>query len=168
MGYCHITPEEIKMAGKMIIDPVKHRRPTDDEIRKKLTAEQYHVAVESGTEPPFMNEYWGHKEKGIYVDIITGEPLFSSKDKFESPCGWPAFSKAIDPNTVVYLKDDSFGMRRTEVRSRAGNSHLGHVFYGDPDSPNGVRFCINSLSLRFIPFAEMEKEGYGYLMPYTE
>ena len=167
-GYCHITPAEIKIAEKMTVDPAKYRRPPDDEVKKRLTKEQYYVAVDSGTEPPFRNEFWDHKEKGIYVDVITGEPLFSSKDKFESPCGWPAFSKAIDPNTVVYLKDYSLGMRRTEVRSRSGNTHLGHVFYGDPDSPNGVRFCINSLSLRFVPFADMDGEGYGYLRKYAE
>lgn len=167
-GYCHITPAEIKMTEKIIVDPAKYRRPSSDEVKKRLTKEQYHVAVDSGTEPPFRNDFWDHKEKGIYVDVITGEPLFSSKDKFESTCGWPAFSKAIDPNTVVYLKDYSLGMRRTEVRSRSGNTHLGHVFYGDPDSPNGVRFCINSLSLRFVPFADMDGEGYGYLRKYAE
>ena len=167
-GYCHITPAEIKMTEKIIVDPAKYRRPSSDEVKKRLTKEQYHVAVDSGTEPPFRNDFWDHKEKGIYVDVITGEPLFSSKDKFKSTCGWPAFSKAIDPNTVVYLKDYSLGMRRTEVRSRSGNTHLGHVFYGDPDSPNGVRFCINSLSLRFVPFADMDGEGYGYLRKYAE
>ena len=163
-GYCHITPAEINQVAKITIDPAKYRRPSNDEIVKKLSKEQYRVAVESGTEPSFKNEFWNHMEKGIYVDIITGEPLFSSKDKFESSCGWPAFSKAIDPNTVIYIKDNTFGMRRIEVRSRAGNSHLGHVFYGDPDSPNGTRFCINSASLRFIPFIAIEKEGYGYLL----
>lgn len=167
-GYCHITPAEMKIVEEMIVDPSKYRRPEDEEIRDRLSKEAYIVAVESGTEPSFNNEYWDHMEKGIYVDIVTGEPLFSSRDKFESPCGWPAFSKAIDPNTVVYLKDNSFGMRRIEVRSRAGNSHLGHVFHGDPHSPNGIRFCINSLSLRFIPFGEMDKEGYGYLTRYVE
>ena len=167
-GYCHITPAEMKMVEDMIVDPAKYRRPEDEKIRKMLSKEAYMVAVESGTEPSFNNEFWDHKEKGIYVDVITGEPLFSSKDKFESPCGWPAFSKPIDPNTIVYLKDNSFGIRRTEVRSRAGNSHLGHVFQGDPHSPNGTRFCINSLSLRFIPLGEMEKEGYGYLVCYVE
>ncbi len=167
-GYCHITPAEIKMAEKITVDPAKYRRPSDDEVKKRLTKEQYYVVVDSGTEPPFRNEFWDHKEKGIYVDVVTGEPLFSSKDKFESPCGWPAFSKAIDPNTVVYLKDYSLGMVRTEVRSRAGNSHLGHVFYGDHGSPNGVRFCINSLSLRFVPFADMDREGYGYLRKFAE
>lgn len=167
-GYCHITPAEMKIVEKMTVDPAKYRRPSDEEIKKRLSKEQYNVAVDSGTEPSFRNEFWDHKEKGIYVDVITGEPLFSSKDKFESPCGWPAFSKPIDPNTIIYLSDNSFGMRRTEVRSRAGNSHLGHVFQGDPHSPNGTRFCINSLSLRFIPFGEIEKEGYGYLSRYVE
>ena len=167
-GYCHITPAEIKMVEEIIVDPAKYRRPEDEEIKRRLSKEAYMVAVESGTEPSFNNEFWDHKENGIYVDAVTGEPLFSSKDKFESPCGWPAFSKPIDPNTIVYLNDNSFGMRRTEVRSRAGNSHLGHVFHGDHHSPNGTRFCINSLSLRFIPFSEIEKWGYGYLTQYVE
>ena len=101
--------------------------------------------------------------KGIYVDVVTGGPLFTSSDKYQSSCGWPAFSKSIDENTIIPLEDKSFGMKRTEVQSRSGNSHLGHVFSGDRESPSGTRYCINSASLRFIPYAEMEKEGYGYL-----
>lgn len=167
-GYCHITQAEIEKTKEMIVDPAKYRRQEDNEIISLLSKEAYSVAVESGTELSFSNKFWNHKEQGIYVDIVTGEPLFSSKDKFESPCGWPAFSKPIDPNAIIYLNDDSFGMKRTEVRSRAGNSHLGHVFYGEPDSPDGTRFCINSLSLRFIPLSNMEKEGYGYLIKYVE
>jgi len=129
-----------------------------------LTEEQYYVTQESGTEYAFHNEFWNQFEKGIYVDIVTGEPLFSSTDKFESSCGWPAFSKPIEEPSIVEIMDTSHGMIRTEVRSRAGNSHLGHVFENDPESPNGVRYCINSASLRFIPYANMEAEGYGYLM----
>ena len=97
------------------------------------------------------------------MDVVTGEPLFTSSDKYQSSCGWPAFSKSIDDNTIISREDNSFGMKRTEVKSRAGNSHLGHVFFGDRESPSGRRYCINSASLRFIPYAEMEKEGYGYL-----
>ena len=122
------------------------------------------VTQKNDTEKPFENEYWDKFEKGIYVDIVTGEPLFSSTDKFESSCGWPAFSKPIESPAVIELPDNSYGMRRTEVRSRAGDSHLGHVFTGDPESPNGVRYCINSASLRFIPYAKMKDEGYEYLM----
>ncbi|MBQ3031457.1 MAG: peptide-methionine (R)-S-oxide reductase MsrB, partial [Anaerotignum sp.] len=103
-------------------------------------------------------------EKGIYVDIVTGEPLFSSLDKYESSCGWPAFTQPIEAPTIREKMDYSHGMRRIEVRSRAGDSHLGHVFTNDPESPNGVRYCINSASLRFIPYEEMEAEGYGYLL----
>ena len=167
-GYCHIPRAEMELFSKLRIDPGDYRKPAAEAIRDKLTAEQYRVTQESGTERPFSNEFWDQFEKGIYVDIVTGEPLFSSTDKFESGCGWPAFSKPIESPAVVELPDDSHGMHRTEVRSRAGNSHLGHVFTGDPESPNGVRYCINSAALRFIPYEKMEAEGYGYLLSLFE
>ena len=163
-GYCHIPLEEMRLFSQLRIDPGDYRKPAAEAIRDKLTNQQYRVTQESGTERPFANEFWDQFEKGIYVDVVTGEPLFSSADKFESGCGWPAFSKPIEQPAVVELPDDSHGMHRTEVRSRAGDSHLGHVFTGDPESPNGVRYCINSASLRFIPYAKMETEGYGYLL----
>ena len=163
-GYCHIPREEIELFSKLRIDPGDYRKPAAESIREKLTAEQYRVTQENETERPFQNELWNKFEKGIYVDVVTGEPLFSSTDKFESGCGWPAFSKPIEAPAVIERQDDSHGMRRTEVRSRAGDSHLGHVFEDDPDSPNGVRYCINSAALRFIPFEKMEAEGYGYLL----
>ena len=163
-GYCHIPRAEIELFSKLKIDPGDYRKPAAEAIRDKLTAEQYRITQENGTERPFKNEFWNKFEKGIYVDIVTGEPLFSSTDKFESGCGWPAFSKPIEAPAVIERQDNSHGMRRTEVRSRAGDSHLGHVFEGDPDSPNGVRYCINSAALRFIPYEKMEAEGYGYLL----
>ena len=163
-GYCHIPMEEIRLFSSLRIDPGDYQKPAEEAIRDKLTAEQYYVTQESGTEYAFHNEFWNQFEKGIYVDIVTGEPLFSSTDKFESSCGWPAFSKPIEEPSIVEILDTSHGMIRTEVRSRAGNSHLGHVFENDPESPNGVRYCINSASLRFIPRAKMEEEGYGYLL----
>lgn len=163
-GYCHIPPWKIKLFSDMRIDPGSYKRPADEVIRKRLTPEQYRVTQQNGTELPFENQYRDTFERGIYVDIVTGEPLFSSADKFQSGCGWPAFSKPIEDPCVLRFRDNSHGMQRVEVRSRAGNSHLGHVFNGDPDSPNGVRYCINSASLRFIPYEEMETEGYGYLM----
>ena len=123
-----------------------------------------HCAYRQGTERAFTGEFWDKFEKGIYVDVVTGEPLFSSTDKYESGCGWPAFTKPIEGPAVVEKEDLSHGMRRTEVRSRAGDSHLGHVFTGDPESPNGVRYCINSAALRFVPYEKMETEGYGYLL----
>ena len=115
-----------------------------------------------------MNGYWDQFEKGIYVDIVTGEPLFSSEDKYLSACGWPAFTQPIEKPSLVELADNSHGMYRIEVRSRTGDSHLGHVFENDPESPNGVRYCINSASLRFVPYEEMEAEGYGYLLDLFE
>lgn len=167
-GYCHIPMEEIRLFSSLRIDPGDYQKPAEEAIRDKLTSEQYYVTQESGTEYAFMNEFWNQFEKGIYVDIVTGEPLFSSSDKFESSCGWPAFSKPIEEPSIVEILDTSHGMIRTEVRSRAGNSHLGHVFENDPESPNGIRYCINSASLRFIPYAHMEAEGYGYLMDVVE
>lgn len=163
-GYCHISPKEIAEIKAMAGNPGNYLRPEDPtELKEKLSDEQYYVTQESGTEPPFQNEYWNHFEKGIYVDVVTGEPLFSSMDKFNSSCGWPAFAKPIDEIFMFKKKDRSFGMIRTEVRSRAGNSHLGHVFEGEPESPNGIRYCINSAALRFIPYDKMEEEGYGDL-----
>ena len=163
-GYCHIPLEEIKLFSAMRIDPGDYQRPAAEIIRNQLTDEQYYVTQENGTEIAFDNEFWDQFEKGIYVDIVTGEPLFSSTDKFESSCGWPAFSKPIEAPAVMGFVDQSHGMLRIEARSRAGNSHLGHVFVNDPESPSGIRYCINSAALRFIPYSKMEAEGYGDLM----
>ena len=152
----------MELFSRLRIDPGDYQKPAAESIRDKLTAEQYRVTQESGTERAFTGEFWDKFEKGIYVDVVTGEPLFSSTDKYES--GWPAFTKPIEGPAVVEKEDLSHGMRRTEVRSRAGDSHLGHVFTGDPESPNGVRYCINSAALRFVPYEKMETEGYGYLL----
>ena len=168
LGYCHIRREEMKLFSELRIDPGDYRKPAAEVIRDKLTAEQYYITQEAGTEYAFQNEFWDHFAKGIYVDIVTGEPLFSSTDKYESSCGWPAFTKPIEEPSIVKLEDHSYGMQRVEVRSRAGNSHLGHVFENDPESPNGMRYCINSASLRFIPYDEMVAEGYGYLLELFE
>ncbi|GAB3039797.1 peptide-methionine (R)-S-oxide reductase MsrB [Oleiagrimonas citrea] len=131
------------------------------EALARLTPEQYHVTQESGTEHPFRNAFHDHKEAGLYVDIVSGEPLFTSLDKFDSGCGWPSFSRPVESNNVVEHRDTSHGMIRTEVRSGHGDSHLGHVFPDGPADRGGLRYCINSASLRFIPVAELEQEGYG-------
>ena len=128
---------------------------------KGLTPLQYYVTQENGTEPPFQNEYDHHFEEGIYVDIVSGEPLFSSKDKYNSGCGWPAFTKPIEKQQITEYFDTSHGMRRVEVRSKEANSHLGHVFPDGPIEAGGMRYCINSASLKFIPVSELEEKGYG-------
>ena len=136
-----------------------YKKPKKEELEKKLSDMQYKVTQKNGTEPPFMNEYWDHKEDGIYVDVVTGEPLFSSKHKFDSGSGWPSFYKSIAKDNVVTKIDTAHGMERTEVRSKNGDSHLGHVFDDGP-TPTGQRFCINSSSLKFIPKAKLKEMGY--------
>jgi len=146
---------------KKIKNTENYIRLTDEEIEKALTKEQYYVTQRNGTEPAFNNEYWNNKENGIYADVVTGEPLFVSCDKYESGCGWPSFTKPIDKNVVKFKRDSSVGMERTEVRSKNGDSHLGHVFNDGPIEAGGLKYCINSASLKFIPLSEMEGEGYG-------
>jgi peptide-methionine (R)-S-oxide reductase len=137
-----------------------YTKPSLDELARTLTREQFTVTQQSGTEPPFRNAFWDHHEDGLYVDIVSGEPLFSSRDKFDSGCGWPSFTKPVAPH-VRELEDRTHGMRRVEVRSTHADSHLGHVFPDGPADAGGLRYCINSASLRFIPVDRLEAEGYG-------
>ena len=160
-GYCHI---DITKADEVIIDPKDYPKPSDEELKKRLTPLQYSVTQKKNTEHSFSNEYWDNHEAGIYVDITTGEPLFSSKDKYDSGCGWPSFTKPISKDVVTYANDTSFNMVRTEVLSRSGKAHLGHVFDDGPKDKGGLRYCINSASIKFIPLKDMEKEHYGYLI----
>lgn len=159
-GYCHIDLNE---ANEVLIDASKYKKPSDAELKEMLTEEQYNVTQLNNTEASFSNLYWDNKEKGLYVDIATGEPLFTSTDKYDSGCGWPSFTKPISKDVITYHEDLSYNMVRTEVRSRAGDSHLGHVFEDGPKDKGGLRFCINSASIRFVPLEDMEAEGYGYL-----
>jgi peptide-methionine (R)-S-oxide reductase len=142
----------------------KHGKPDDEELRRKLTPLQYKVTQHEGTEAPFRNEYWDNKEPGIYVDVVSGEPLFSSLDKYDSGTGWPSFTRPLEPENVTTREDYALLMRRTEVRSREADSHLGHVFDDGP-GPDGLRYCMNSAALRFIPVDRLEAEGYGRYLP---
>lgn len=138
-----------------------YKKPLQEEVKKKLNLTQYKVTQENGTEAPFNNEFWNHFVEGIYVDVVTGEPLFSSLDKFDSSCGWPSFTKPLEKDNVKEKADFSYNMHRIEVRSKQGDSHLGHVFTDGPIEKGGLRYCINSASLRFIAKENLEEEGYG-------
>lgn len=162
-GYCHI---DVRDAEKPLIDAANYEKPSQAVLREQLSEESYRVTQEAATEAPFSNAYDQTFEEGIYVDITTGEPLFFAKDKFASGCGWPSFSRPISKELIHYYQDLSHGMERIEVRSRSGNAHLGHVFTDGPRELGGLRYCINSASLRFIAKDEMEESGYGYLLPY--
>lgn len=162
-GYCHI---DVRDAEKPLIDAANYEKPSQAVLRESLSEESYRVTQEAATEAPFSNAYDQTFEEGIYVDITTGEPLFFAKDKFASGCGWPSFSRPISKELIHYYQDLSHGMERIEVRSRSGNAHLGHVFTDGPRELGGLRYCINSASLRFIAKDEMEEAGYGYLLPY--
>lgn len=160
-GYCHIGADKFEKAGKAVDTSRKYVKKSLDELKKSLSETQFEVTQNSATEPPFRNEYYDEFKEGIYVDITTGEPLFLSTDKFESGCGWPSFSKPIDQALITSVSDRSHGLLRTEVRSRNGDAHLGHVFEDGPEDRGGLRYCINSASLKFIPREKMEQEGYG-------
>ena len=167
-GYCHIdfsSLDDILESPPAPLEPKQYAKPAEADLLKKLSPEEYRVTQRAGTEAAFSGKYWDHRERGIYVDVATGEPLFVSTDKFDSGCGWPSFTRPIEPEAVVETTDRSHGMIRTEIRSRAGDSHLGHVFPDGPEDKGGLRYCINSAALRFVPYDDMDKEGFGKLKP---
>jgi methionine-R-sulfoxide reductase len=143
-------------------------KPTAAELRERLTPEQYRVTCEAGTEPPFRNAYWDNKKPGIYVDVISGKALFSSLDKFDSGTGWPSFTKPLSTDNIVEHTDRTLGMERTEVRAKESDAHLGHLFNDGPAAAGGMRYCMNSASLRFIPVEKLKEEGYGQYLPLFE
>ena len=177
-GYCHIDLKSLdkdpmnkknvkEKADKQPESVVAktYQKPSPEEIKSKLTELQYQVTQKDGTESPFNNEYWNNHEAGIYVDVVTGEPLFSSRDKFDSGTGWPSYTRPIAPEAVTVRTDKKLFMERVEVRSRVGDSHLGHVFNDGPVDKGGLRYCMNSASLRFVPLAKMAEQGYAELIP---
>ena len=166
-GYCHVDLTNIP-SEKPLIRASDYPKPSIEEIRGMLTDLQYKVTQENGTEPPFQNEYWDNEREGIYVDVVTGEPLFLSIDKYHSGTGWPSFTRPMDWKTVTMHRDKSMGVERVEVRSRSGDSHLGHVFTDRPADEGGLRFCINSSALRFVELGNMDENGYGKYMVYFQ
>jgi methionine-R-sulfoxide reductase len=159
-----VSPAGSAVAATMPVSARTYAKPSEAAIKERLTPLEYDVTQNEGTEPPFQNTFWNNHDAGLYVDVVTGEPLFSSLDKYESGTGWPSFTKPVDPARVITNEDSTLGMSRTEVRSKAGGSHLGHVFDDGP-APTGQRYCINSAALRFIPVSELTKQGYGDYLP---
>ena len=166
-GYCHVNLTDIPRE-KPRISTNDYSKPSTQELKKILTENQFLITQEKGTEPAFDNDYWDNKDKGLYVDVVTGEPLFLSEDKYDSGTGWPSFVKPIQWDVVTYRKDQSLGMIRIEVRSRVGDSHLGHLFEDGPKEEGGLRYCMNSGALRFIPLENLESMGYGAFLVYFQ
>lgn len=160
-------PQTGDAANISAVATARWQRPPQEEIKRRLDPLEYKVTQEDGTEPAFRNRYWDNHADGIYVDVVSGEPLFSSRDKYDSGTGWPSFHSPLEPELIVERQDRSLWMTRTEVRSRLGGSHLGHVFDDGP-APTGLRYCVNSAALRFIPVADLEREGYGEYLPLFE
>lgn len=163
-GYCHINFESL-FEDFVFVSPQDYKKPDIETLHKTLTPMQFEVTQQNATERAFSNPLYDNHAAGLYVDVTTGEPLFSSRDKFDSGCGWPSFTAPADAQVVAYKTDNTLGMERTEVRSRVGDAHLGHVFNDGPQEKGGLRYCINGASIRFIPEAQMEAEGYGRFLP---